>query len=204
MENTNELLYMSRMCDSYAQTALFQQFAGLLKHIVLNNLATNRKYMAYEDDIQQEAWLGLLTAIERYREDKDATFITFMCLVVRRRIWNALKTIGGQDISFQFETTNIDGTIDDSERVVDTIAQRNPMYDPEYYMHYADAEKRFIELKKKMTPWELKILEQWIKGSTYEEAAKALDLSKKSYEYYKRVLKKKIVHAVTTQDELRE
>lgn len=44
-----------------------------------------------DDDMRQEALLGLLSAIRSYRPEKGSTFPSFLWLCVHRRLWTVLK-----------------------------------------------------------------------------------------------------------------
>ena len=198
--NVYELLYMSHLNDYYAEEALFNHYDGLLHHIVQSTVNGEVRYLTYEADLVQEAWIGLATAIERYRNDCNANFSTFLCVVVRRKLWQFIRNINAKDVAMQGDIIYFSEG-ENYQYYVDGIAQNNAMYDPSFYMHYKDAEERYNKVIESLSDKERDILEQWMSGKTYEEAAKALNIKRKSFDFQKAKLKKKIYSAVLNNEE---
>ena len=92
-DNPSELLYMCRMGDAHAQYRLFAQYEGLLTSLVNQTIQVYPPVKNYKDDLLQEARLGLLVAIHCYREDNQASFKTFLCIIAKRRVWNVLRQL---------------------------------------------------------------------------------------------------------------
>ena len=177
-ENPYELIYMSRMGDEYAQTTLFLQYEGLLNALVNQTLLAYPTVRRYRDDILQEARISLFQAINQYQESKSASFKTFVCLVVKRRIWNVVR-----DILVEYQHKGFDSiSLDDQEvNYYEILEQNNRLAEPEYYMQYQNAANR---------------LSCWMASESYQEASKRLGLSKKQYDGRLQRVKRKIKQAL--------
>lgn len=198
--NVYELLYMSHLDDYYAERALFNHYDGLLHHIVQNTVNGDVRYLTYETDLLQEAWIGLATAIERYRNDCNANFDTFMVVVVRRKIWQFMRNINNKDLAMHYDIVYF-GESNNYQHYVEGIAQNNAMYDPTYHLQYKDAQERYDAVIDSLTNQEKDVLEQWLSGKTYVEAAEALNMKVKAFDFQKMKLKKKIYSAVLDDEE---
>ena len=179
-ENPYELIYMSRMGDEYAQTTLFLQYEGLLNALVNQTLL-------------QEARISLFQAINQYQESKSASFKTFVCLVVKRRIWNVVR-----DILVEYQHKGFDSiSLDDQEvNYYEILEQNNRLAEPEYYMQYQNAANRLQEEIGLLDEEERDILSCWMASESYQEASKRLGLSKKQYDGRLQRVKRKIKQAL--------
>ena len=175
-ENPYELIYMSRMGDEYAQTTLFLQYEGLLNALVNQTLLAYPTVRRYRDDILQETRISLFQAINQYQESKSASFKTFVCLVVKRRIWNVVR-----DILVEYQHKGFDSiSLDDQEvNYYEILEQNNRLAEPEYYMQYQNAANRLQEEIGLLDEEERDILSCWMASESYQEASKRLGLSKK-------------------------
>jgi RNA polymerase sigma factor, sigma-70 family len=192
-ENPYELIYMSRMGDEYAQTTLFLQYEGLLNALVNQTLLAYPTVRRYRDDILQEARISLFQAINQYQESKSASFKTFVCLVVKRRIWNVVR-----DILVEYQHKGFDSiSLDDQEvNYYEILEQNNRLAEPEYYMQYQNAANRLQEEIGLLDEKERDILSCWMASESYQEASKRLGLSKKQYDGRLQRVKRKIKQAL--------
>lgn len=190
--DTNELLYMSHFVSEEAERALFIQFEGLITYIVSNIIETyNPMLINYKDDLKQEAWISFYEAINAYRSDRDAVFTTFMAVVVRRKVLNMINRYYGNEPFKYGNVYEIDNVINDYSWIYDKD-YNNPMFNPEYYLHYGIANEDFKKIFDGLSKKEKELFDVWVSGKRYKEAAKALNIPLKTYDGRKQSLKKKI------------
>ena len=190
--DTNELVYMSHFADEAAERALFYQFKGFLTFIVTSCLGLNNQNLEkYKEDLLQEAWIAFYGAINTYREDKDASFTTYVSLVVRRSVILAIRKIHTSEASSHGSVYDIDYLINDYSSVYDKD-YNNPMFNPEYYLHFDIAKENLDIIFKKANKKDKAILNSWMDGKKYKEAANELNIPIKTYDGRKQSLKRRI------------
>ena len=169
--DTNELVYMSHFAEEAAERALFYQFKGFLTFIVCSCLRLNNQNLEkYKEDLLQEAWIAFYGALNTYREDRFASLI---------------------NSSSHGVVYDIDYLINDYSSVYDKD-YNNPMFNPEYYLHFDLAKENLDIIFKKANKKDKAILDSWIDGKKYKEAANELNIPIKTYDGRKQLLKRRI------------
>jgi len=75
------------------ETAVYNQFSGLITH-VMRKLKTKGVKSLQKEDLEQEAAMSLLNAIRKYNPDSKSKFITYAYTAVKNGI---MKAIRGKD-----------------------------------------------------------------------------------------------------------
>lgn len=179
--NPYELLYMSHF-DEKAQMALFQQYTPLIRSVISTCVNNYPPLTDYRDDLFQVGEIALFKAAETYRNDQDASFLTYLTVLVKRRIWAECRKI------YRYTTFNgdsyirLDNMVCEQEPRYSTIEQRDKLNDPQYYTDFAGALERLQELYRSMSEEETQLVQSWIGQEKYEDAAKRMNMSVRSYE----------------------
>lgn len=194
--NAYELLYMSRMCDDWAQKALFLQSRQMQKTMIQIIIARFRPYKIYEDDMLQESDLALFYALDSYREDQKCSFKTFLTLLTKRRIWTALRHYSTDSLVQMHDTLTLHAEVAEDEPYYETFEQKDPLNNPEYRLHFFDAAERLHRTIETLSREEKQILDCWICEQPYQEASKAMNVSYKAYDGRLQRVRKKIRSAV--------
>ena len=90
-ERDLELIRRIRQGDSEAREELVQKYTPMVKHIVRNHYAS---FLEFED-LLQEGLIGLLSAIDEYRPEKQVKFSSFAYICIIRKIYNVIKQTNG-------------------------------------------------------------------------------------------------------------
>ena len=196
MDNLNELLYMSRMGDLYAQTTLFSVVKETSIIITRMQISHHPKLSTYYEDIVQEAWITSARAIDSYREDRGASIRTFLSLVITRRITQEMVRILDSDSMFQVSTVEYNDSIY-FRPLYSTLGDydRN-MSNPVYYTNYQIAKEKLERKMNTLCVEERAVLSCWIEGYSYKEAAEKLNMDSKTFGRRKENLKKKLKGAL--------
>lgn len=181
-DNPSELLYMCRMGDAHAQYRLFAQYEGLLTSLVNQTIQVYPPVKNYKDDLLQEARLGLLVAIHCYREDNQASFKTFLCIIAKRRVWNVLRQLSTIGRNEGTDVLALDAMMNEDETFYDIVEQQNKMFNPEYYYQYVDAFKQMTQGIMSLSHREVDVMRSWYDGDCYEEAARNQNCTVKAYD----------------------
>ncbi len=187
----NELVYMSHFADEIVEKALFKHFEGLLVYIVNEELKAFQCLMMYRDDLIQEAWISLYHALDYYRNDRNTSFNTFMSLVVKRSIKRAINVYLSEGPYKNNQVYSLDNCINEASFTYG-LKSNNPMFEPEYYLDYKEAEEAWLKLINNLNDKEKDTLRLWAKGKKYKEAAEELNISFKTYDGRKQSLRKRI------------
>ncbi len=146
----------------------------------LNRLA--RSYFLFggeEEDIKQEAMIGLYSACISYKPDMKTTFNSFASLCMKRRILSAIKSANRNKNKALNESVSIHTKIDSKNEVELYLPQY--VFNPdEVFEENENYEEIKIKITKTLSNMEFKILSLFLKGLSYDEIANLLNISKKS------------------------
>ena len=182
MENYYELLYMKRMGDEWAEKTLLKQVEPIIHGEVSRALSRFSRLEIYRDDFLQEGMIALEQAVDCFREDLQASFPTFLTLVVRRRIYSQIRHFSAKSYVQIHETVSMDNLVSESEGSYDVFGDPDPMSDPQYSFYYNEAKERFERLVENMTDSEREILRVWRDDISYREACTNLGISYKTFD----------------------
>lgn len=118
-----------------------------------------------EDDIRQLCAIGLFEAAQSFSEEKakgKVTFGLYAKLCVRNRILSEVRKLGPA-----FEQVEEDVTTDGSSMEEDVIRKQ-------------DLSDSLSKARKKLTPYEDKVLRLYLKTGSYDEVAAELGKTRKS------------------------
>lgn len=166
----------------HAQYRLFAQYEGLLTSLVNQTIQVYPPVKNYKDDLLQEARLGLLVAIHCYREDNQASFKTFLCIIAKRRVWNVLRQLSTIGRNEGADVLALDAMMNEDETFYDIVEQPNKMFNPEYYYQYVDAFKQMTQGIMSLSQREIDVMQSWYNGDCYEEAARNQNCTVKAYD----------------------
>lgn len=146
----------------------------------LNRLS--RSYFLFggeEEDIKQEAMIGLYSACLSYKEDMKCSFNSFASLCMKRRILSAIKKANRNKNKALNESVSIHTKLDNTYEVELYLPQYvfNPDEKFEENENYEEIKEKIVKTLSKL---ELKILSFFLKGLSYDEISKALNITKKS------------------------
>ena len=127
------------------------------------------------DDLMQEGYLALFKAKESYEESKNASFETYLSVVVRNRMLNLLRKESKKDIPGMFMPEK------GSEKPVES-----GIIDDEEYINL----KR--EIKLTLSNFEFTVLNEFLKKKSYREIAETLGKNEKSIDNALKRIRKKI------------
>ena len=196
MENKYELIYMSRSGDEWAFSALFDQFRPMFTSLINEILRHNPLYENFREDMMQEAKIGLMDALNYYREDRNCKFATFVYLLVKRRLLSALRYHRAKSRVPVSCLSAIDGMVMENGSTYDVCRTTGDLGDPVYYIRYKAAYERLQDTMASMRDIDRRVIYMWADEEGYDEAGKKLGLSPRSYDARLRRVKKTVRSAV--------
>ena len=130
-ENIYELIYMSRQGDEYSLRALFQFFQRQINTEV-EMLVSKYKSLC----LKQEALISVPKAIDSYREDKDCGIVTFVYLVIRRKIYTSMRQYFSSNRIHLMNSVSFNSYIEENGGSYYLTSKHTVMKDPAYITQY--------------------------------------------------------------------
>ncbi len=179
--NPYEFIYMSRLGDSYARTALFRMYEKKLMCKVNVEMKRNGRFKIYRDDFVDEAYLALLIAMESYRPVCNCSFDTYLDIVIKRRFVDLIRKYNTASRIQVHNCIPFDAAFEHLDYVCTPELMASPLEEPEYYVRYQDAKVKLKEIVAHLSKKEKEIYDLWYEDLSYEEASQRLGISKSAY-----------------------
>ena len=182
-----ELVVFCKKGDEVAIEELFSRYRFLLGKI-------SRGYFLLgsdNEDLMQEAMIGLYKAILSFDTKQNVSFKNFAILCVRRNILSAIKKSNSQKnkaLNESLSLSDLTGDQDDNYLFVPEVV---PLTDEKLIEEekLEEIKTKIVELLSKL---ELEILNLYLKGKSYDDMSKTLQISKKSVDNALSRIKKKL------------
>ncbi len=179
-----ELIRKAKQGDETSLELLLAKFKPLACKIA------RRYFLAGQDeeDLYQEAMIGLFKAEQSFNENAGQDFKSFATLCINRQIQTAVKNSNRKKNKILNESISLNnqGGIDlyesdDDEQLYFIIPSSSPLPDDELiYKEKVDEIKNAID--QKLSVYERKVLSLYLKGLSYKEMGQILEKETKSIE----------------------
>ena len=177
-----ELIRKAKQGDETSLELLLAKFKPLACKIA------RRYFLAGQDeeDLYQEAMIGLFKAEQSFNENAGQDFKSFATLCINRQIQTAVKNSNRKKNKILNESISLNnqGGIDqsdDDEQLYFIIPSSSPLPDDELiYKEKVDEIKNAID--QKLSTYERKVLSLYLKGLSYKEMGQILEKETKSIE----------------------
>ncbi len=190
-----EIVLLAQAGDSFAVDYILEKYKSLVK-------ARARTYFligADPEDLIQEGMIGLYKAIRDFNKEKQVGFAAFADVCTKRQIVTAVKTATRQKhtplnnyVSFNKQVDS-----DTSEKTVLDFLAEAPICDPEQIVINQESfENVNRKISSILSDFEMRVLELYLAGSSYQEIALELGKSAKSIDNALQRTKRKIDDAL--------
>jgi len=189
-----ELIYHIRQNDEESQLMLIQRYHRTIWAIIHALVPAPRPCYIDLDDLYQEGMIGLLEAVNNYKENMDASFGTFARVCVEREIRSLLRKYRSGSYSLLSNAVSLDMSVSEDENVVlmDTVACTKTDYDPVYATYVSWAKDQVPFIRKTLSELEWKVYQMSCLGYSYREISTALSCSEKDVDNILQKIKKKL------------
>lgn len=180
--NDFEVLYMIHHQDDYAIEMMLESAMKLIWsniHAICNELQPKRVSKA---DLFQEGCIGLLDAINAYREDYNVPFLPFAKVCIVREIRSLLRRHRGMNYGIIDQSVSLDMAVSEdhslylSDIIADPCKDNNPTW-----MALKEEVKDYVySTKVKLNDTDRSVYELRNNGFTYQEISEILNIKAKS------------------------
>ncbi len=175
--NDYEMLYLIGEKDEEAEKTLFGKYRNLITKIAPKYLSFIRTKGGDLDDLIQEGYIGLYSAIKNYHLESNTLFYTFAYVCIERQMVTYCKRMSRNKQEILNYSYSID-VIPDHAR--DPFSEIIPADDcePLESLMIADGVKKLIDFKNSLSSEMACVFELRINGFTYKEIGILLGISK--------------------------
>lgn len=188
--NEYELVYMAKKHDEEAISLLIE----MLRPFSLKTFSKlKNNWSGFEfDDAMQYAALGVLSAVDSYRDDMETSFHSFAMVCISRSMMNYYRKIKRMSQDGYFSYYSIDRFVEDDESLTygDALL-KDYKADPHIKVHCKSVlERVYGSLDDKSIDKKVMMLK--MKGYSYQEISQEIKVSKKDVDNSIQRIRKKI------------
>lgn len=189
-----ELIYYVRQNDEEYQSLLIQRYHRTIWAIIHSLVPSPKPSYIDLDDLYQEGMIGLLEAVNNYKENMDASFGTFARVCVEREIRSLLRKYRSGSYSLLSNAVSLDMSVSEDENIVlmDTVACTKNDYNPVYATYVSWAQDQVPFIRKTLSDSEWKVYQLHCLGYSYKEISNAVSCSEKDVDNILQKIKKKL------------
>lgn len=134
-----------------------------------------------EEDLLQEAMIGLYKAILSFDKEKQTSFKAFATVCVRRSILDAIKKANAQKHKLLNDSVSLSAlsSFEDEEENALYLSIKETLLD-EQFMEDEKYEEILALIKKSLSKLEFEVLNEYLKGYSYQYISEKLGLTIKS------------------------
>jgi len=189
-----ELLYMIHQNDEESLAILLQRYHAVIWAIVHELSPKPVPYEIDLEDLHQEGTLGLMDAVNRFREDKEISFGTFARVCIDRQIRTALRKYRSHTYRLLSKAVSLDSPINEDEdlTLLDVLAIDNRQADPIYCTDVKWAQEQIPMIKEGLPEYQWDIYHYHALGYSYREIAQHFGISEKDVDNVIQKIRKKI------------
>ena len=175
----NNLIALAKSGDEAAREQLFNNYKQLVSAVVRHYFLIGGD----QDDLMQEGMLGLIKAVNGYRQG-ESSFLTYASTCIKTSLITAVKKYANKKSSPLNNSDSFD--------ILDKIGFLNPT--PEDMVLLAESDKELkLKIYSELSKTEILVLNLYLYGYSYEEIAKNLGKNVKSVDNALTRVRKKII-----------
>ena len=175
-----ELLYMISDNNEEANEAIYKKYEPVISYYA-------KKYSSYIDgkgidynDLYQEGLIGLMQAIDKFKEQKDIKFSTFAFLCIKRKIISLVRDVNRKKHSALNDSYSIDYKQEDDTRSFDNILATSYGGIEDLLVNKEDNDYLNKRVNEELSDFEKTVYDLRLNNFSYEEISHILNKTQKS------------------------
>lgn len=180
-EDDSELLYLISDNNEDANEIICKKYEPVISFYAKKySILVEGKGLDY-NDLYQEGLIGLINAIDNFKEQKDIKFSTFAFLCIKRKIMTAVTNANRKKHSILNESYSLDYKQDEDDvRGFDNVLSINEGGLEDLLVSQEDNAYFNKRLNEELTDFEMMVYDLRINNFSYEEIAETLGKTLKS------------------------
>lgn len=177
-QNLSDEQLIERLRDG--DDKIMDYILGKYKPLVLGK--ANAMYLigGDTDDLIQEGMIGLFKAIRDYRADRESSFFHFAELCITRQLYSAVEASNRKKHAPLNSYVSLYSKTDEEGKSLAETLPTDGMDDPEEMVIEQENIELFWEnVRKRLSPLERKVLDDYLTGLNYRQIAEQLGKSPK-------------------------
>ncbi len=172
-----ELALLAQGGNEKALNDLLKKYKSLVNQIARSYFLTGGDI----EDIVQEGMIGLYKAIMHYKSSKTASFKTFASTCIKNQVQSAVRVASSEKNKILSTALPIIDQLNSDEEDEKEIIFPSDLPSPDEQLIEKERMNEIVDkIKKSLSSMELKVLNLYLKGYSYNEISKISNLSKKS------------------------
>lgn len=178
----SELIYLISDSNEDASDMIFKKYHPVIDYYAKKySTLVEGKGIDY-NDLYQEGLIGLNSAINNYKDQKDIKFSTFAFMCIKRKIFTAVKIVNRKKHRILNESFSLDYvTEDDAPRLEDVIKSNDASIEDSLVSN-EDIKYFNKRVKEELTVMEKNVYDLKMDGLTKEEIANTINKTYKAVE----------------------
>ena len=187
-----ELVYQFRMHDEIALNLLIKKYHNDLVPMAINLL--RQQNCPLEDDAKQIALLGLMSALDSWRQDKEAGFHYYALVCAEREIRSLIRHEKAKGLYTNFRCISLDKPLREPEGIylVDQVPSPYREFQPEWVSAQLAMKERIAFVYTSFDATQQQVFLLWQQHYSYLEIAQRLGVSDKKVDNVLQIVKKRL------------
>lgn len=175
--NDYEMLYLIGEKDEQAEKVLYGKYRNLITKIVPKYLPYVSSRGADFDDLVQEGYIGLHSAIKNYHPENKVLFYTFARVCIERQMSTYCRRLSSAKQEILNRSYSLDVKLDDVRDPFSEVIA-SPLDGPCESLIISDYVQKIIDFKNSLSFDMAIVFELRFNGFSYQEISTLLDMSK--------------------------
>lgn len=138
--NDYELMYMVSENDEYAKDMLFEKYKPLINTMAYKYYNDNKDYGIELEDLIQEGYYALYSALSNYSDSRDCLFYTYAVRAIKSKMLNLCKRYRTKKNKAYNECISLNESVSEDSTIIDYIENKdspNPLLELENNLFYS-------------------------------------------------------------------
>jgi len=177
--NDYEILYLIEENNDDAIDILYSKYSPVVKKYAYSYYKSLKNKGANLEDLEQEAYLGLISAINNFDSEKEVLFYTYACICIQSKLYNYSRQFSTLKRDAQHHAVSYDQVIDQLDITYLDVLE-NKKDHPVKLLENAYFNDFIIKFKHSLSFSQSCIFELRANGFSYQEIGDLLSFSKRT------------------------
>lgn len=197
--NDSELIALLPEDEENIKNIIYEKYGYLINVIIKKYINVIKMFQIDEVEVMCEAAYGFSDGINSYKDEKNASFKTFLSLCIERRVCKCISKYTTQKAQILIkDTLSLEYSKDDNKSTLMEMLSDESKHDPLNNLTSLETYNEIINIAKdKLSDFEYKVFTYMLNENSYQEIAKALKKTPKQIDNTIQRIKNKLRKELT-------